>query len=250
MKLELSIRELFQISKKYLPLMALFIVIGMASSVVFSHYFINERYSSQAQLIADTPQTEQSNLNGNEIVNNLRLVNTYKDFVKSDMVLEDTKKEYEDKYNKSISISNIKNSIDIEQSTDSQMFSIKVSAINAEEASQIVNILTSVFVNKLEEVVSNAKVTIISKGVPSESPEFPKKKNVLIVGAFMGFLLGIIMISVTILSGVKIRDKEYIVNQYNYLVLGEIGHVKKSEQRILERKTKELLGYQRRRVKR
>jgi Capsular polysaccharide biosynthesis protein len=211
----------------------------MIASVVISNYFIDKEYSSQTQLIVDTPQTDQLRVNGNAVVNNLQLVNTYKDFVKSDMVIESAANEYKRQYGKDLSLEGIVHNTEVLQSTNSQMFSVKVVSKNPIEAKRLADILSDVFLQKLTGVLSGAKVTLISKGAIPTVPEFPQQRYVLSIGAVSGFIVALFIMAISVFSGVQIRSKNFIINEYNYVALGEINYIKKKEQKELNDLTKE-----------
>ena len=95
-----SLEQIFLILKKKGLFIALVTIIGVALTAGITFFVLTPKYESSAQLIVQTKQTNDvyGNLQNN-ISGNVLLINTYKDMIKDDIVIdavqEELKKEYQ-----------------------------------------------------------------------------------------------------------------------------------------------------------
>lgn len=69
------------------------------------------------------PQSDTANVN--DVNTNLQMINTYKDMIVSDLVLNEVKDRLETEDNVKMTAGQIKDAISVNQSQNSQMFSIR-----------------------------------------------------------------------------------------------------------------------------
>ena len=69
------------------------------------------------------PQSDTANVN--DVNTNLQMINTYKDMIVSDLVLNEVKDRLETEDNVKMTAGQIKDAISVNQSQNSQMFSIQ-----------------------------------------------------------------------------------------------------------------------------
>ena len=106
------------------------------------------KYSSQAQLIVTLPQTETTN--ANDVNTNLQMINTYKELVTGDLVINEVKNQLESEYGIDKSVDELKEAIEVTQSQNSLMFSIKATDISSVYAANIANTTALVFKKMLK----------------------------------------------------------------------------------------------------
>lgn len=111
---------LFQTIKEKLPIIIFCSISGVLIGGYISFFWITPQYSSQTQMIAATKSTEE-NLS-NEITANLQLVKTYKELVLSDLVLGQVQEKVEAEQNQSMSLSQLREAITLEQQQESLFF--------------------------------------------------------------------------------------------------------------------------------
>lgn len=107
----ISVVELFQILKKKALLIIMMTItgIGLAAGVTF--FLITPIYDSAAQLIVQNKQAEGANINlQNDINGNVLLINTYKDMIKGDIVIDAVQKELQNEYQYTYSNNELKKS--------------------------------------------------------------------------------------------------------------------------------------------
>ncbi|EOH52851.1 hypothetical protein UA3_02541 [Enterococcus faecium EnGen0263] len=236
---QLSIQELLLDFKKNIWLSVVGIGMGVLISVFFTFFMISPKYSSQVDVIPNQLETLEDQNAQSYINAELQMINTYKVFIKSNFILTKVNKEYQKTHGESPKISDLKKMIDVVQTEDSQIFSIKVTSDNPIEARDIANTTAQIFAKEVPNVINKAKISIISDASAEYTPVSPNKKINIMGGAFIGFLLATVLTSILSIFGNKIQSPEEIKEKHNFVILGEIPYQKKKRHmQLIEETTK------------
>ncbi|MGM0113119.1 YveK family protein [Enterococcus sp. DIV0187] len=224
----ISIVELIQILKKkaLLIIMTTIAGIGLAAGVTF--FMLTPIYDSAAQLIVQNKQAEGTNLQ-NDINGNLMLINTYKDMIKGDIVIDAVQKELQKEYQYTYSNSELKEIIEVEQAQNSQMFRIIAKSPEPRKAATIANVTAGIFQKKAEDVLEVSKVTITSKGVVPSKAIFPNNKLNLLIGAVIGMMLGVGLAFLIELFDKTVKDDRFIAESLGLPILGQVSEISKKD---------------------
>lgn len=226
----ISLEELFQVLKKKALLIIMMTIAGIGIAVGVTFFLITPKYDSAAQLIVQNTQNEAANTNlQNDINGNVLMINTYKDMIKGDVVIDAVQKELSDKYQYTYSNSELKNMIEVEQSQNSQMFQIVATSPEPRKAATIANTTAMVFEQKAEDVLAVNKVTITSKGVVPSSAVFPNNKLNLLIGAVVGLMIGVGLAFLIELLDKTVKDERFIAEVLELPILGQVSEVSKKE---------------------
>lgn len=226
----LRLEDLVQILKKKAAWIVLTTVagIGLAAGVTF--FLITPKYDSTAQLIAQNQEAEGSSGNlQNDINGNVLMINTYKDMIKSDLVIDAVQKKLQDEYQYVYSNSGLKNSLEVEQAQNSQMFQITATSSEPRKAALIANITAITFQEKAEEVLAVSKVTITSEACVSAKAVFPNNQSNLLIGAVVGMLIGVGLAFLIELVDKTMKDERFIVETLELPVLGQVSEINPKE---------------------
>lgn len=226
MKDRISLDELWLLFKKNLVKIITCMFLGLGISGVITFFVINPTYSSQTQLIAQLPKDQKEN--ANDINTNLMMINTYKDLIKSNMVASasaDALKEYG--YN--LSASTVRDSVEVSQEENSQMFTIKATASSPDEARDIANVVAKEFQKKASKVMKVDKVSITSPAVSNSTPVSPNYILNLLIGIVAGFILGLLLMIISSFRDTTVKDEEWISDNLGITVLGAIPEMTSKE---------------------
>lgn len=240
MKNLLTIQDVLDLLKKKIWLLLLFSLLGGIIATSITVFILPEKYSSEAQLVPKQPKVDA--LNANTINASLTLIDTYKDFVKGDFVLKKVKKQIKNETNYQLSLKEIQDSIEIVQTTNSQIFSIKVLTSDPNQSAVLANSIAQVFANNAENIVGGSKITIISKATPAPSPVSPNRIVNLLVGLILGFMAGIVSIYFSVFFGQTIKSTDFIHETTSFGVIGTISLIPKSEYRNGVDHSKQVFG--------
>lgn len=223
----ISLKEIFEILRKHITTILISMFVGLALAGIATFFVITPKYSSQAQLIVTLPQTETTN--ANDVNTNLQMINTYKDMIVSDLVLNEVKDRLETENNVKMTAGEIGDAIAVNQSQNSQMFSIQATSTNAVTAQQIANTTSLVFQENAKDVMNVDKISIVSSAVASSSPISPNNKLNLAIGLVLGIMVGVGLAFLLELLDRTVKDDKFVTDTLGFTVLGTVPQMTQKE---------------------
>lgn len=217
---EIQLSEIFSLVKQHITKILSCTLLGIVGAAIILFFVMTPKYSSQTQLIAQLPQDNQ--VIGNGVNNNLMMINTYKDLVKSNIVMDDASEQLNQKYHYDMNAKAVNSAVTVSQKENSQMFTIQATATSPAQAKNIANVVADVFKNKALKVMKVDKISITSKAIENPQPVSPNKSLGLLIGALLGFLIGIIWMMITSLKDKTVKSEEWIVDTLGINILGNI----------------------------
>lgn len=222
-----SIKQILEILRKHLASILVSMFLGLAVAAIVTFFVITPKYSSQAQLIVTLPQNENTNVN--DVNTNLQMINTYKDLITGDLVMNTVKDRIESEYNIDMSVAEIREEIQVIQSQNSQMFSIRATDIKAINAERISNVTAQVFQENAKDVMNVDKISIISNAQASMTPVSPNNKVFLAAGLALGTLLGIVLAFLLELLDRTVKDDQFVTETLGFTILGTVPQMSQKE---------------------
>lgn len=237
-----SIKQLLDILVKRITMILLWGFLGIAAAAAVTFFVITPKYSSQAQLVVTLPQTENTNVN--DVNSNLQMINTYKDFIVSDLVLNQVEDRLKSDYNLKMKPEEIKSSISVAQNQNSQMFSIIAKSPKASEAANIANTVANIFKENAKDVLNVDRITIISNAVVDTTPVSPNHKLFLLAGLVVGLIIGMAFAMIAELMDRTVKDSQFIVEELGFTILGTVPEVSDKDIANYIKKAKNLASKQ------
>ena len=220
---ELNLMNILDIIKKNFVGLVLAMIIGTVLSITYMHYLVPESFISQAHLIVNQQQGQQtSQLQYSEIQSNVFLIKTYEDIILGDATLNQVSESLGDRY----SMEDLQDVVEVHQKEDSQAFYISATAASPEEAQTIVANIVDSFSATIDTLYSQSDtlVNVLSQASFNVEPVSPN----MIVYGIMGTLLGVLIYGSVILyfvrSDTTIKDKNYFTEK-GFISLGEVVEV-------------------------
>lgn len=224
MEEEISLVELFDILKKRMAWIINATLLGVLLAAIYTFFIAVPEYSSTTQLLVN--RTQQSEvIQQSDINTNVQLINTYKDILKSPVVLDDVR----DDLNLDLSHSELSNKMSISTQDNSQVFNIQVTDGNPYDAAIIANTTASVFQEKLPDIMNVDNVSVISEGVPNENPISPNNVLNLAIGLVLGAMIGIGLAFLSEFMDNTVKDEKFIVEELGWTNLGRISEMTPEE---------------------
>jgi capsular polysaccharide biosynthesis protein len=234
-----TVKQLLDMFKKHIQLILTCMFAGLALSGVVTFFIITPKYSSQAQLVVTLPQSDSTNVN--DVNSNLQMINTYKDFIVSDLVLNQVQSRLDTQYKIEMEPKEIKNLISVEQSQNSQMFSIIVTTTKSVEAAHIANTVAKTFQDNAKDVLNVDRITITSSAVAESDPVSPNKKLFLAAGLILGALIGIIATLLIELMDRTVKDATFLTEELGFTLLGTVPEISDKDIAVNIKKTRKLV---------
>ncbi|AYW46460.1 Wzz/FepE/Etk N-terminal domain-containing protein [Tetragenococcus koreensis] len=240
----ISLREIFDILKQRYAMILTSMFAGLALAAIVTFFIMTPQYSSRAQMIVALPQDEGTDENLNTVNYNLQMLNTYKDIIEEGDALASTVQDrLASEYDLEMTIREIKDSMEVEQSEESQMFSIVATGETAADAEHIANTAAEVFQDTVQDVLTNVdKITIVSRATASNRPVSPNNTLNLAIGLILGLLVGIALAFLREVLDRTVKDSRYVTDTLGLTVL---GNVPKMSQKEIEATTQKLRDTQR-----
>ena len=228
----ISLKEIFGILKKHISsiLISMFVGLGIAGFLTF--FVMSPQYSSRAQLIVAQPSNGENGANNlNDVNYNLQMLNTYKDIIKEgDSLATTVHDRLLSDYDIDMNPTEIKNNLEVEQSQNSQMFSIVATSDQAINAEHIANTAAEVFQETVKDVLVNVdKITILSKATASERPDSPNNKLNLAIGLVLGIIVGVGLAFIMELFDRTVKDSKFVTEELSLTVLGSVPQMTAKE---------------------
>lgn len=217
----MDFNKLFAIIKKNYKLIIIIPIILLAISMVIT-IFINPKFEAKAQILVNQ-ETQDKDLQAQQIQSNLQLVNTYSEIIKSPRILDKVSKKLDNKYSKD----EIANMLTVSNQTDSQILTISIKSNNSRYSGIIANEIAKVFSKESDKIMNVDNVSILSEAKdksPKVSPSYPLNATIaLIIGLIFAFIY---IFSKEVLDK-RIKNEEDVKNYLELPVLGSIQNFNK-----------------------
>jgi capsular polysaccharide biosynthesis protein len=220
----ISIQEMLQVIKKRLWMIGLFGIIGAATAAIVTLLFITPMYKASASLVVQSTQ-DSNTIQTNEINSNILMINTYKDLIKSNYVLDNVSKELQETKGINYSGVQLKGIVSVNQSDNSQMFSIDVVTSNAHQAMEVANTTATVFQDTAGNVLNVDKITIVSPAVTNEKKISPNDGQNIGLGLVLGIMVGFVIAFLLEFLDKTVKDERFVTETLGLPILGEISHI-------------------------
>ena len=225
-----SLQEIALVLKKRVLLIFSMMILGVVALAGMTFFLITPKYGTDTLLVVQSNQETLTNANlQSDLTGNVMMVNTYKDLIKSDVVLDQVSLQLAKENGIQYTSNELNKMISVTQSQNSQMFSIRVISINAKEAMEIANKTAMIFKEKAVEILKVDKVSIISPAKLQTTPVSPNKKLNLLIGAVIGLILGVMIVFLLEFLDKTVKDTKFIENELELPILGEISVLSNKE---------------------
>lgn len=224
----ISLGELFEILRKRWLLILATTLAGFALAAGVTFFLITPKYSSSAEMIVQS-KAENTNTNLQDVNANVLLINTYKDMILGDVVINDVQRELEQNYGQSLTKGELKSVISVNQSQNSQMFQIVATVDNPDHATDIANVTAQVFQSKATDVLNVNKVTITSVAQSNPTPVSPNNMLNVVIGGLLGLMIGVGLAFLLELLDKTVKDERFVTEELGLPILGDVNEMTKKE---------------------
>ena len=165
---EIDIKEFFKYVLKHIILVILIPVVLVALVVFYDNSIKTPMYSTYSTLVlvaSSSADTTNATLNNNDVTLNQKLVATYREFIKSNLVLE----QVINKLNLNTDVQGLSKHVKVEAITDTVIIKITVENSDPATAQDITNTIATVFSKEVVDKFEIDNVAIIDTAAYPES---------------------------------------------------------------------------------
>ncbi|MBF6626752.1 hypothetical protein IU402_09245 [Aerococcaceae bacterium zg-BR9] len=219
MQEEISLKDLFLIVKKHLFTMFSLTLVGAILALVFMNFFVSPKYKSESQILVNQRNNQEQAIQYNEIQSNIQLINTYRDIITGQQLLNEVSQKLGGNYN----LKTLRKAITVTQSANSQAFTIKVIMDDPTVAQKILEQVVQLFDKTIHEIYQNNNTTLYTLLSPTFDANRVSPNAILysVIGAILGFILSILITLLRETMDTTIKD-EVFMQQLGITKLGEV----------------------------
>lgn len=221
-EMEISLVEIITILWRKAWLIVLCMVLGGALGFGVSYYAIEPTYTSRISMyVNNNTDRLDSQLNINDINASQKLVATYIEILKSDVVLDKVIAEMGLPYSSDA----LRGMITANALNSTEILQVKVTSTDPEEAAAIANTLAKLAPPEIIRVVQAGGVQLIDEAVVNTRPVAPNIQLNSIIGVLLGAVISALGVLVAAMLDTRVKSEEDLQKQYEIPVLGVIPDI-------------------------
>ena len=199
----------------------------LAAALGFSMaaFLIAPSYTSYIKLYVNNSSFSLGNtsfsISSSELTAAQGLVKTYGEILDSRSALQRVIEKAEVDY----SWKQLSNMIDYRPSNDTEIMLVTVTCGNPYEASKIANTIAEVLPVRIAEIIDGASMEVVDSAIPDTEKVAPSITQYTAIGMALGILVSIFGLTVLALLDDTIHDEEYVLNTYDYPILGKVPNL-------------------------
>ena len=199
--------------------------VGLLSAVIgfsIAAFAITPTYESYVKLYVNNSSFSLGNTNfsisSSELTAAQSLVKTYGEILDSRSTLERIIK----KSNVEYSWKELSKKIECTSSNGTEIMRVTVTSEDPYEASRIANTIAEILPTRISEIIDGASMEVVDSAVPDLQRVAPSITKYTAIGLILGVLIAVIIIIISAVIDDTIHDEEYILQTYDYPILGKI----------------------------
>lgn len=195
--------------------------VAAAAGFVYSAFFIKPTYSSEIKLYVNnaTVSIGATAITVGDLTASQSLVKTYGVILNTRTTLERViDKAQLDDY----TFETLSKMISYGNANGTEVMSITVTTTDPYEASKIANTIAEVLPIRVSEIIDGASMEVVDSAVPNLQKVAPSITSYTVIGLAIGVLAAAAVIMLLAMLDNKIRDDEYILQNYDYPILAKI----------------------------
>lgn len=187
-EMTLDIREIYEMVKKRRMTIIVITLAATFMSTFLSFFVIKPTYEAKTTVIVGKmPASGDNRVQYNDVLMYQNLVKTYVEIAKSRLVAEKTA----EKLGEDFKAEMISNAISVSPQANTQIMVLKATSKKPDDALNIVNNLSNIFIQEATRIYPSGNVQIIDNAVLPEFPVKPNKKLNMAIGFFLGLMASI-----------------------------------------------------------
>ncbi|MCA0756502.1 lipopolysaccharide biosynthesis protein [Paenibacillus sp. N4] len=166
---ELDLRQYMMIIRKRLALIVIFVILCTAAAAVFSIFFKAPIYEASTKIIVNqtASQLATGQLDINQINSNIKMIDTYKEIIKTPAILDKVAAKYPEL---GFTASELARKIQVSSVNNTQVMTLVVQDVEYRKAAETVNAVSNVFQEEIQHIFKVENVSILNEAVVDAEP--------------------------------------------------------------------------------
>lgn len=173
---ELDLRQYMTIVRKRLGLIVIFVLVCSSASAIFSIFFKDPVYEASTKIIVNqtASQLATGQLDINQINSNIKMIDTYKEIIKTPAILDKVVEQFPQL---GLTSKQLAEKIQVSSVNNTQVMTLVVQDVDYLKAAETVNAVSQVFKEEIQHIFKVENVSILNKAVMNDHPD-PVSPNV------------------------------------------------------------------------
>ena len=210
--------------RKNIGQIILFGIGGLVFVLLIMLFFITPKYTATTDILV-SQKTNNDAMQWNAQQTDLQAINTYKDVLKKNIILEPALKELKKKDNYQGNINSLSKDISVSNEVNSLVISINAKAKSPTVAADIANTVGKVFAKKVKKMMQVDNVTIVSDAKVNSKPVSPNKKLFALAGVVLGLFIGVAIAFIKEFTDKTIKDSSFLTDELGLTNIGSVYHL-------------------------
>ncbi|MCU6708787.1 Wzz/FepE/Etk N-terminal domain-containing protein [Paenibacillus sp. J5C_2022] len=166
---ELELRHYLTIIRKRLVFILLFVVLCSAAAAIYSIYFKDKMYEASTKIIVNqtASQLATGQLDINQINSNIKMIETYKEIIKTPAILDKVASQYPQL---ELTTEQLASKIRVSSVNNTQVMTLVVQDIQYRKAAETVNAVSLIFREEIQKIFKVENVSILNSANPDANP--------------------------------------------------------------------------------
>lgn len=236
---EINLKDFWNYYKKYLVYILFFVILAVMAIIIYDLGFKKPLYSTYTTvvLVKDTNDSEDT-INQSDVALNQKLVSTYREIIKSRLVLDQVINNLRLNY----TVDQISKKINIQALADTEILKIIVTDGTPSIATLIANEIASVFDKEIKQIYKINNVSIIDKALVPVVPSNNKTFRDAILMFLLSFVGSSAIVFVIFYFDDTIRDADEIEKETGVPVISKVYRGENNSDLIVSTKPNSIIS--------
>lgn len=221
---EIDLKEYFFILRKKAQIIGLITILLIAVSGIFSFFILNPTYQTFTTLMVGKPQAYNGTIEYNDVLLNQKLVATYGEIAKSKVVST----EVIQNLGLNITHKDFSKKVEVKLVNDTEIFKIEVIDKDPEFAAKLANEISKVFMKYIAEIMAVENIQVIDRAEAPAEPIKPMAILNMTIAGVLGMMMSIFLVLFLEYLDNTLKTSDDIEK---YLELSVIGMIPKISQK-------------------
>lgn len=213
---EIDLSQLFHQIKKNIRLIVISMLLVAVIAFVFTTFFIDKKYASQARIYITPKVTEEGTVDYSSLTSGNLMVNNYMSILKGENLLRNVSEAI------GTDFSIVNSSLSVSNDANTQIITIKSITEDPELSKAIVDQTVSSFQSDMQELLNIQNLVVIDSAKVNSSPVSPNVKMNTLIGALIGAMLSGGYVFIKFILDKRLRNKKEAEEYLGIPVLAEI----------------------------